>query len=475
MQLVGRATRRPGAEPRHRAGDLLEIPPQVLPAHRLLGRPHRPGPEHHHRRLGEGHHRGVLVVDRGHALGVSHRGLHAVGRHHRLDDLGEDRLDDLPQLGVQHPQRADRLPLRGDDVGGRAGAHDPPHEHRRGAGVEPAGQRRRHLGDHLGEGIRDVLGQVRPRGMSAAPGDDDVDLVGGRRDRPDAQADGAHVDRGVAVHGEHAVDIDERSLLHDAQGAAGVGLLGGLEDEADRGPARHELLRERLQREPGAEQTDGMHVVAARVAGARVLGGEGQPGDLLDRQRVQIGAQPDRHLGVGVPDVDEGTGPGQRAHPCPRLRQDARDELGGAPLLPADLGVAVDVATPGLQLWPAGVDLLLDPAQHLGEAARDGCGGLAQGARGVGLQRLSPGGDAVNSSGYAEGGGPRHPPAPRCRPRDFAPRRDFPWSKSSKRGGVSGSRRRRHRRGRVRHTRHRCRAAPGRHPPPSAPRRPPRS
>ena len=72
---------------------------------------------------------------------------------------------------------------------------------------------------------------MRPGGVAAAAREGDLDLVGRGRDRADAQADLAGVERRVAVQREDAVDPDETVLGDDVLGTTGHDLLGGLEDE----------------------------------------------------------------------------------------------------------------------------------------------------------------------------------------------------------------------------------------------------
>ena len=89
---------------------------------------------------------------------------------------------------------------------------------------------------------------------------------------------------------------DHVDAVHDAgfdelARAAGPELLGVLEDEAD---LAVQLLTALVQRVQRREQHRRVAVVAARVHDAGVLGGELEPGLLLDRQRVDVGAQRER-------------------------------------------------------------------------------------------------------------------------------------------------------------------------------------
>ena len=65
------------------------------------------------------------------------------------------------------------------------------------------------LGDELGQGEGEVLGEVGAAGVAAAAGEPDRQAVGGAGDRALAQADVADVDGRVAVEAEDPADVVE--------------------------------------------------------------------------------------------------------------------------------------------------------------------------------------------------------------------------------------------------------------------------
>ena len=96
-------------------------------------------------------------------------------------------------------------------------------------------------------------------------------------------------------HVVHAVDLLDAEALHhavlDHRAAAAAAFLGRLEDDHG-GAVEIARLGEVLR---GAQQHGGVAVMAAGVHLAGRLGGVGQAGRLVDRQRVHVGAQAD-HL-----------------------------------------------------------------------------------------------------------------------------------------------------------------------------------
>ena len=246
-------------------------------------------------------------------------------------------------------------PGGGDDVDGGARADHPPHDAHAGAGVEPARQHGRQLGDQLAEGEGEVLGQVGPRGVPALARQQHVERVGSTGERALAQADRAHVQTRVGVQPEDAGDAVDRAGLDRHQRTAGHDLLGGLEDEAD--PSR-ELVGDRREREPRPEQRRGVHVVTARVGHPRDGAGPRVVGPVLDREGVQVGTQGDHRSRTG-PDVDDQP----VARKCPRdqagLVETLGDDRRGPLLRPGELRVGVQVATELDQLVSEQVDLCL--------------------------------------------------------------------------------------------------------------------
>ncbi len=108
----------------------------------------------------------------------------------------------------------------------------------------------------------------------------------------------------------HAVDLVDAKARHqpvlDHGLAAGAALLGRLEDH-HRGTGEIARLGQIAR---GAEQHGGVAVMAAGVhfAGARRF--VRQPGFLLDRQRVHVGAQADHFVGLALAAVDDADHPG---------------------------------------------------------------------------------------------------------------------------------------------------------------------
>lgn len=84
------------------------------------------------------------------------------------------------------------------------------------------------------------------------------------------------------MQGVDLLDAVEYTLLEQRLGAAGLDLLGGLEDEAHP-HGQLSLLVQPGEHEPRAEDRGGVDVVAAGVGHARAAGAEGQPGGLRHR------------------------------------------------------------------------------------------------------------------------------------------------------------------------------------------------
>src|SRR5690606_28098688 len=120
------------------------------------------------------------------------------------------------------------------------------------------------LGDDVAQGIDDVAGEVRARGVPAGGPDGDGDVVRGRGDRADAGADLAAGDLRRAVQGVDLLDAVEDALVEELPGAARLDLLGGLEDEPHP-DGQLPLLLEAREDEAGPEDGTGVDVVAAGV------------------------------------------------------------------------------------------------------------------------------------------------------------------------------------------------------------------
>ena len=126
--------------------------------------------------------------------------------------------------------------------------------------------------------------------MAAEPFDPDVDRVGRGHDRTGTDGKGADRNARAVMH---AVDLLDAEPVHQPVLDHGVGarpaLLGRLEDHdgvAGEVPGLGEVPR-------CTQKHRGVAVMATGMHQARRLGGMGQIGRLLDRQRVHIGAKPD--------------------------------------------------------------------------------------------------------------------------------------------------------------------------------------
>ena len=245
-----------------------------------------------------------------------------------------------------------------------------------GARVEATRQHGRHVGDDLREGIRQVLGQVRARGVSAPSRERDLDLVGRRGDGADAQTHLAGVEVGVAVQREDAVDPDEAVLGHDVLRASGHELLGGLEDETRADTGGHEPVLDRLERERRAEERRRVHVVPAGVADAVGLRGEVEAGLLPDRQGVDVGAQRDAVRRVRRAEVGDEPGAAQPADADAGALEALGDERRRAHLTAPELRMGVQVATDRDELCSA----LLDGSSDGLEGQRRGAVGHEHGS-----------------------------------------------------------------------------------------------
>ena len=98
----------------------------------------------------------------------------------------------------------------------------------------------------------------------------------------------------VAVQGEDPLDAVDGAVRDHVHRSAGLHLLGGLEDQPDAAGQR----RRARERETGAQHHRGVGVVPARVHDVRHRRGERQPGRLVQREGVDVGAQ--RHAAPAV-------------------------------------------------------------------------------------------------------------------------------------------------------------------------------
>ena len=177
-----------------------------------------------------------------------------------------------------------------DHVAGVAGVELADRDHGGVQGIEGPRDDRLQRGDELGADEHGIDALVRARGVAAEPFDLDVDRVGRGHDR--AGTDGKGADRNARAV-MHAVDLLDAEPVHqtvlDHGGGARTALLGRLEDH-DRVACEISGLGE-ISR--CTQKHRGVAVMAAGVHQARRLGGMGQIGRFLDRQRVHVGAKPD--------------------------------------------------------------------------------------------------------------------------------------------------------------------------------------
>ena len=201
------------------------------------------------------------------------------------------------------------------------------------------------LGDHLGQGEGEVLGQVRPGGVPAAAGEGDGDRVGGGGDGALAQADAGRRRRlGSQWTREDAVDAVEAAVGDDLVRAAGDDLLGRLEDQPHR-RARGRARRPRGPRAPARRPAARAMWTSCPQAWQMpsVDRGPRQAGAVQHRQRVEVGAQRHAVRRVRRPEVGDQARAGQRADADAGGVEPAGDERGGAGLGAGQLGVGVQV------------------------------------------------------------------------------------------------------------------------------------
>ena len=155
----------------------------------------------------------------------------------------------------------------------------------------------------------------------------------------------------------HAVDLVDGEALHqpvlDHRGGSRAALLRGLEDH-DRVAGEIPRLGEIAGR---PQQHRGMPVMAAGVHQARRLGSIGKIGLLLDRQRVHVGAKPDRldiALAGRLAALDDADHAGAAEAGgdlvATEFPQPLRHECCGAMHVVQQFGVLMDIAAPGLDI-----------------------------------------------------------------------------------------------------------------------------
>ena len=178
--------------------------------------------------------------------------------------------------------------------------------------------------------------------MRAPPGDCDVEEGAARHHYTRPNGELPHFQARPVMHAvdKGAGETREQPVLDHRLGAAQA-LLGGLEDEIHRA-VEIAGLREVARR---AQQHRGMAVMAAGVHAARRLAAMGEIIGLVHRQAVHVGAQADRDLAIAPPEHANHAGAADVAMhldaPFGELRC---NDVGGAPLLEADLGMGVNVA-----------------------------------------------------------------------------------------------------------------------------------
>ncbi len=258
---------------------------------------------------------------------------------------------------------------RGNHVGCRPGVDQSPDQAEARPRVEPARQCRRKLGDEGAESEREVLGEVRPGRVSTAAVEVYVEQVGSAGERAHPEPDLAHVEARVAVQAERAAHAGERTEVDHAERAAGHDLLGRLEEQPH--PAREQSpLVDLRQRQPGPQQGGGVDVVPAGVRNPRRHAGPRVLGAVVDGQRVEVGTQ--RHERPRGTDVGDQTRPWEAGHRKARFLEPGGHEVGGADLVPGQLGVGMQVAPKGDEVFVVLLDNCLDYAGHV-----TGVGGLA--------------------------------------------------------------------------------------------------
>ena len=217
-----------------------------------------------------------------------------------------------------------------------------PHHHGAVARIDAPGQDPRHAGDQGADPVHQISGQMRSRRVPARRVQGDLELIGGRGDRPGPDRDLADRQPRIAVQREDARHPRQRARRDGVDRTAGHQLLGRLEDQ----PHADGQFRHRRQGQGGAQQHRGVRVV---TAGMRDVGDHRRvrrPGPLGHRQRVHIGAQRDPGPVLRTEITRQAGASGQHLGVEARIGQMRGDELRGGELLTAQLGVGMQMAAP---------------------------------------------------------------------------------------------------------------------------------
>jgi hypothetical protein len=311
-------------------------------------------------------------------------------------------LGALPASAVEDAHGPAQVPALRDGVGRDAGVDRAPHQGHAGPGVDPAGQQGGQVGDQPAEGVDQVDGQLRARGVPAGAGEGDVHPVAGRGDGAGAQADAAGRERRVAVQGEGAGGpVQHAGGDHLGRAAGHVSSAGWKTQRTVPGRSPSSA---RASATP--EQDGGVHVVPAGVAG--VLAGGGVGTSLRSASGSASMSARSTTTGSPEPDLDDQPGAAgsrwgsQAGVAQPLLEEGRRLELGVG-----ELGVGVQVPADGDQLRCAGDPLVDRRPQLLGtviggpSCARHAAAPGARAGPGTGPRRVAgpTGGQAVPQLG----------------------------------------------------------------------------
>ena len=179
------------------------------------------------------------------------------------------------------------------------------------------------------------------RGVGAMPFDPDVPAVGGGEQRSRLCRYLTDRDAGLVMESEDGVarEFVEQPLF-DHDPAAAATLFGGLKDQM------HRALEILILGEVfgGAKQHRRVPVMTTSVHLAVFGRTVGELVQLLDRQRVHIGAQPDRRWRVAALDGADDAGAGKPTMDfAAKFNELCRDQISGAALGKSQFGMSMDV------------------------------------------------------------------------------------------------------------------------------------